>query len=752
MTTLSAFAVAAVLGSRLVATEITGVVREESTGEPIAGAVVSLDDLGKSAITAEDGSYRLAEVPPGPQHLSVWLLGFQSRSLHVLVPAAGALRVDLVLRTDPIEVDAVVVRSRIPIRGVDVEGPDLDPIRRLSGAAIRNEPFSAEPDVIEALVGGAVSNTPESGGGLHVRGGDGDEVGYLLDGIPVFSPYHSGVRSGAWNPDAVSHVELRTDPALSVDGLAGVVLASTIEPGDRFRARGELSTSQLGVNLDGPLLRGGGFLLAGRTGYPGLIRPPDEPSYVNGTDHDVLAKLEVPVSGGELRFVAFDNRNVVEASSRPSEVENVPVDPSDPNRYVWHGRSFGLQWAGSGRTGTQPLIRAWRAGLDASFAWNSEELGLTRVTSDRTQYGLLAALEWTGPAGAAEMGVRAIRDRVAYEVVAADADPADVGMDGEVDELGAFASVVRPFGGRVELSSSVLASIGSGKGRILPRLGMEVRVAESVAVYAEYARTAQAVQSLRNAESVVGRIFPADLYAGGTGIPTARAHNGAFGVVAIPWAGARVDLEAYARSLDDLAMLDPADGKPFSSTGIRRGTGSVVGGSVGMSVGAARYAATASLGMERVELSVGDEEWTPGYAASRSARVGAIAFPTPTLSIRVGWIGQFGRRGSDAIGLLEWESCNLLDLGCEFAGTPEELGELGARRLPAYHRLDVSVRKHWHFVVAGHEASVEAYTTASNLLGRTNVLGFVVNPSTGEGAPIEMRPRAPLTLGLGWTF
>lgn len=350
------------------------------------------------------------------------------------------------------------------------------------------------------------------------------------------------------------------------------------------------------------------------------------------------------------------------------------------------------------------------------------------------------------------MGVRAVRDRLVYEVVTADADPADLGIDGEVDEMGAFASVVRSFGERVELSSSVLASHGSGGGAILPRLGIQVRVAESASIYAEYARTAQAVQSLRNAESVVGRIFPAELYAGGTGIPTARADYGALGVVAVPWAGARVDLEAYARSLEDLAMLDPEDGKPFSSTGIRRGSGSVVGGSVGMSVGAARYAATASFGLERVELRVGEEEWPPGYAASRSARVGAIAFPTPTLSIRVGWIGQFGRRGSDAIGLLEWESCNLLDMGCEFAGSPEELGELGARKLPAYHRLDVSVRKHWHFVLAGREASLEAYATASNLLGRSNVLTFVVDPTSGEGAPIEMRPRAPLTLGLGWRF
>jgi hypothetical protein len=220
----------------------------------------------------------------------------------------------------------------------------------------------------------------------------------------------------------------------------------------------------------------------------------------------------------------------------------------------------------------------------------------------------------------------------------------------------------------------------------------------------------------------------------------------------LPRAGTRVDLEAYARSLEDLAMLDPEDGQPFASATIRSGSGSVLGTAAGLSIGSARYAVTGSAGVERVELRAGGERWTPGYAASRTARIGAIAFPTPTLSIRVGWIGQFGRRGSDAIGLLEWESCNLLDMGCEFAGSPEELGELGARKLPAYNRLDVSVRKHWHFVLGRREGSVEAFATGSNLLGRANVLTYVVDPASGASAPIEMRPRAPLTLGLGWRF
>jgi hypothetical protein len=273
-------------------------------------------------------------------------------------------------------------------------------------------------------------------------------------------------------------------------------------------------------------------------------------------------------------------------------------------------------------------------------------------------------------------------------------------------------------------------------------------------VYAEYARSEQTLQSMRSAESVVGRIFPSELYAGGesTGIPAATSDLGVVGLVATPWPGARVDLEAYARDLEGLAVLDPGDGGPFAGTGVRRGAGTVRGGAFGVTISAARYAVTASAGLESAELRVGDTEWTPSYSAGLSARVGAIVFPTPTLSIRAGWVGQFDRRGSDVIGLLEWESCNLLDMGCEFAGSPEELGDLGARELPAYHRLDLSVRKHWHFLLLGREASLEVYATASNLLGRTNVLVIAVDPESEQDAPIEMRPRAPLTLGLGWQF
>jgi hypothetical protein len=273
-------------------------------------------------------------------------------------------------------------------------------------------------------------------------------------------------------------------------------------------------------------------------------------------------------------------------------------------------------------------------------------------------------------------------------------------------------------------------------------------------VYAEYAHTAQVHQSLRNPESVVGRIFPTELYAGGdgSGIPVARSRTGAMGVVAIPWAGARLQVEGYARTFDDLALVAPAEDGPFAQGSVVTGSGTARGAWVGLSTSAARYALIATYGAEHVRLTADSVTYAPAHTASQRLRLGAIVFPTATLSVRAAWVADFGRRGTDVLGGFEWESCNLLDKGCEFAGSPDDLGALGGRDLPGYRRLDLSVRKHWHLDVAGRDASVEAFATATNLTARSNVLVYVVDPDTGAVTPIEMRPLSPLTIGVAWSY
>jgi hypothetical protein len=111
---------------------------------------------------------------------------------------------------------------------------------------------------------------------------------------------------------------------------------------------------------------------------------------------------------------------------------------------------------------------------------------------------------------------------------------------------------------------------------------------------------------------------------------------------------------------------------------------------------------------------------------------------------------MLGRRAATALGDLEYEAVNMLDQGGEFGGSPLS-GRPGAA-LPAYHRIDLGVRKSWHTRLGHRDGVLAAFGTVSNLLSRENVLTFEVNPATGARTPIEMRPFSPLVVGIDWQF
>ena len=166
-----------------------------------------------------------------------------------------------------------------------------------------------------------------------------------------------------------------------------------------------------------------------------------------------------------------------------------------------------------------------------------------------------------------------------------------------------------------------------------------------------------------------------------------------------------------------------------------------------------RYGVTASYGWQRVRLAYGDTSYVPDFAAAHTAEAGIVVFPQATLSLRLGASGAFGRRTTPLVGPFEWEACNLLDRGCEFAGSPQRrAAPLGSLALPAYLRVDAGARKHWHLRAGGREMLVGVYASVTNVVGRQNLLTASVDPVTGETALIEMTSRVPLVVGMDWRF
>ncbi|MEO6462995.1 MAG: hypothetical protein ABIP29_07950, partial [Candidatus Eisenbacteria bacterium] len=615
--------------------------------------------------------------------------------------------------------------------------------RALSIVAIRNHPLLAEGDVFEAFRSGEVTTEPESPIGVHIRGGASDQTAYLLDGVPVFSPYHSAGVFAAWNPDALAGLELTAaaPPPSRPHALSGTIAAFTREPGRRFHALASLSTTQARATFDGPLGgRGAGYLVSLRRDHPAFFAP-REPTYLGGSNGDGLAKVEAPALGGRLRLLGYDSTNRIDAAA-VADVDSAPGSDGPRNEFAWNSHSFGAAWSGTRRDLTLRL-EGWRATSDAEAVWAGESTAVD-LDAARRDHGVLAEIGKASLDGrSASAGFRFDWSTTSYRVTSDSAGGPALDLDARTPVATAFARHARPLGARVRLDLGIALALAGGVLRAAPRGSLEWRASDRLTLSGHATRSHQFAQSLRNAESVVGHVFPADLYAGaGTpGVPVAHGDQAVLAADCRPFAGVRLGAQAYTRRLGGLLLVAPRDGEPFSTGAFVAGEGQARGVSIEAVLRTARLALVSSYGMQRVRLSYRDSSYVPDHGATHLFEGGVILFPGATSSLRIGVTGSSGRRTTSVPGGFEWEACNLVDQGCEFGGSPHYGSEpLGATTLPLYLRVDVGVRKHWHVGIAGRDASIALFGTATNVLGRSNLRTYARDPENGRQVGIEMRP------------
>ncbi len=715
---------------------------------PLAGAVVVLTDLARDTITTGDGRYLLVDVPAGPQHLLIRFMGYTPRTLQVLVPAEGELEVNISLDPEPVRLPVIEVQVPLAARGLRPGETSGSPDPSVSAAAMWTNPLLSEPDAFQALESGQISIEPESPDGIHVRGSASDQTAYLLDGIPVFNPYHAAGLFSAWNPDALSQLSLDgASPSPDYPAaLSGTVAAATRSPGPRLETRGSMTTTQARLTVDGPLgTTGIGFLLSVRSGLPTLVAPRD-PTYLGAKTHDWLAKFQLPLLGGGLRVLGYENVNAIDAAASA----NQPA--TGRNLFHWRSRSFGAEWQ---RTFSQVNLRlqGWSAEGAAASAWNAR-IGPVELNNSRHDLGFLAAVERPRPGGNTLLGLRLEQSRTSYQLQSDSDQP--------IYSPRTLTPVVTLFGEQqVALGSRALLEVGgslaasNGGPRLGPRAEVRWSPVSRLTLTGSYIRAHQFAQSLRNAESVVGNIFPADLYlgAGTHGVPVAQSDQGVLALNYHPTHGVKVGAQAYSRRETGLLLVAPSDGEPFTTGSFTVGSGVSQGVSVDASVTGSRFGIVASYALQRVRLSYGGSSYVPDLAATHQLQGGVTFLPTRSLSLRLGATALFGRRTTTIASGFEWEACNLTDRGCEFAGSPYYGGEpLGAVRLPTYLRSDISARQRWSFTMGGRPVEMAVFGTFTNLFGRTNVLTYARDPATGRPVAVEMRPRSPLVLGLDWRF
>jgi len=242
-----AFCLLPLLVSAQTGTTLSGTITQTGNGQPLAGAIVVIDELRKEVRAADDGTYRFENLPPGKYHVGVRAEGYSRRRTEVTVGKAPAT---LNISID-VDLHFVEVLSVSPTARPQFES--YQPTTVLDGQELTKN--------LEATIGATLSEAPgvamrEFGAAPArpiIRGLDGDRISVLEDGQRMGDlSSQSGDHSVPTNPAAARKIEVVRGPATllyganAIGGLVNVISDSI--PAARIQGASGTFTFNFGSN------------------------------------------------------------------------------------------------------------------------------------------------------------------------------------------------------------------------------------------------------------------------------------------------------------------------------------------------------------------------------------------------------------------------------------------------------------------------------------------------------------------------
>jgi iron complex outermembrane recepter protein len=188
------------------------------SGEPIAGASVTLDELRRQTTSSADGSFSFDNVTPGTYHVSVRADGYSSRRSEVMVAAGQTAVADV--RVDPElhfqEVVSVAGDARSQFEA-------FQPTSVLAGQELQKQIESSVGETLEGQPGVAARSFGPAPARPVIRGLGGDRVLILQDGQRMADlSSQSGDHGVTANPAAAQRIEVVRGPATLLYGANAV--------------------------------------------------------------------------------------------------------------------------------------------------------------------------------------------------------------------------------------------------------------------------------------------------------------------------------------------------------------------------------------------------------------------------------------------------------------------------------------------------------------------------------------------------
>ncbi len=189
---------------------IEGRVIDSATREPRYGVSVTIDGTRRGALSDSAGRFSIPDVAAGQYTLRTRQAGTRPATVTVDVRAGAATEVEIEVANSAVTLTAVKTTARPPERDRFELSPNVGAIS-LTPSTVRNVPAIGEPDVLRTVqLMPGVNARNDFSSGYNVRGGESDQNLILLDGYPIYNPFHLGGLFSTFLDETVGSIDLLT--------------------------------------------------------------------------------------------------------------------------------------------------------------------------------------------------------------------------------------------------------------------------------------------------------------------------------------------------------------------------------------------------------------------------------------------------------------------------------------------------------------------------------------------------------------
>lgn len=237
LTTASAALLALAAPGLAQAQVLSGTVKDSSGEARFEGAIITIEELGRSVATDRFGVFRITNVPEGSYTITTDYVGTPSVSSSIDLPTEGA-NIDIVIGEDVEYIDnIIVVGTRAAQAGaINQQRASNSIITVIDSDGLGNFPDTTVADSLQRAVGISIETDQGEGRYVSIRGISPDLISASINGVRTPSPEdRRGVLLDGVPSDLLSGIEIQKSltPDLDADTIGGVINLKTLSAFDR---------------------------------------------------------------------------------------------------------------------------------------------------------------------------------------------------------------------------------------------------------------------------------------------------------------------------------------------------------------------------------------------------------------------------------------------------------------------------------------------------------------------------------------